>query len=464
MSSQREQKANKRRLALSRESASLLSESRRHFLRGMGVALALPWMESLPVFGQAAEVVKTNAPPLRMGIVFFSNGVEPIHWWAKGTGGSMELGPAALPMMPHREDMVFIQGLFNQTAAVSTSPHLGRMNVLSGASVSLDPSEIRVGTSMDQVIASQIGGHTAIPSLVLGIEPNELRLEDGLSMIYGSSLSWVSPTKPATKEIYPSRVFDRLVGDGTSRKIDRSILDEVRRDSQSLRPKISRGDNVKLTEYFESIRDIETRIEKASKEERIEGWRPTLAQPDMPRPKNELPQNVPDHMKLMLDLIVLAFQMDKTRVATVMLNNDLSQMNFKFLEGVQGALHLDLTHNGHAADKEAMYLKTNQYHIAQFAYLTQRMKEIKEGDGSLLDNSILMLASSLFDGDAHGADRLPIVLAGNGQGSIKTGRILNYLNADDENRKACSLFLSLMDRMGVHLDSFGDATTRLADL
>jgi hypothetical protein len=438
--------------------------SRRHFLRGMGVALALPWMESLPVFGQAAEAVKTSTPPLRLGIVYFSNGVEPIHWWAKGSGATMELGPAAAPMMAHREDMVFVQGLFNQSAFVSTSPHLGRMNVLSGAPVSLDPNEIRVGTSMDQVLAAHVGGRTSIPSLVLGIEPNELRLEDGLSMIYGSSVSWVSPTKPATKEIYPSRAFDRLVGDGTARKVDRSILDEVRQDSQSLRPRISRGDNLKLSEYLESIRDIEKRIERAAKEERIEGWRPTLTQPDMPRPKNELPQNVPDHMKLMLDLIVLAFQMDKTRIATVMLNNDLSQMNFKFLEGVQGALHLDLTHNGKAPDKEAMYLKTNQYHIEQFAYLTQRMKEISEGETTLLDNSILMCASSLFDGDSHGADQLPILLTGKGGGSLKTGRILNYLDKGDQNRKACSLHLSLMDRMGVTLDQFGDATTRLEGL
>jgi hypothetical protein len=376
----------------------------------------------------------------------------------------MELGPGLLPMMPHREDMVFINGLYNQTAAASTSPHLGRMNLLSGATVSLDPNEIRVGTSMDQIIAAEIGGRTSIPSLVLGIEPNELRLEDGLSMIYGSSLSWVSPTKPATKELYPSRAFDRLVGDGSGRTLDRSILDAVRQDSQNLRPRISKGDNVKLSEYFESIRDIEKRIDRASKEERLEGWRPTLTQPDMPRPKNELPQNVPDHMKLMLDLIVLAFQMDKTRVATLMLNNDLSQMNFKFVEGVQGALHLDLTHNGHAAEKEAMYLKTNQYHIAQFAYLTQRMKEISEGETSLLDNSILMLASSLFDGDAHGANQLPILLTGKGGGSLQTGRILDYLDKADEHRKACSLHLSLMDRMGVRLDRFGDASARLAEL
>jgi hypothetical protein len=438
--------------------------TRRHFLRGVGIALALPWMESLPVFGATSAVARASTPPLRLGVVYFSNGVEPIHWWAKGSGSTMELGQAALPMLPHREDMVFIQGLFNSSAAASSSPHLGRMNVLSGAPVSLDPSVIRVGTSMDQLLAAQIGSRTQVPSLVMGIEPNELRLEDGLSMIYGSSLSWVSPTKPAAKEIYPSRVFDRLVGDGTARRLDRSILDEIRQDSQSLRTKISRNDDLKLGEYLESIRNIETRIDKASKEERIEGWRPTLEKPDMPRPANELPQNVPDHMKLMLDLTVLAFQMDKTRIATLMLNNDLSQMNFKFVQGVQGALHLDLTHNGHAADKEAMYLKTNQYHIAQFAYLTKRLKEINEGETTLLDNSILMCTSSLFDGDAHTANRLPVLITGKGGGTIKGGRILDYLDKGDEHRKLCSLHLSLLDRMGVQLDRFGDATTRLEEL
>jgi hypothetical protein len=426
-------------------------------------------MESLSAFADTAPAAAPAAgaptgPPLRLGIVFFSNGVEPAHWWAKGSGASMELGPGLSPMLPHREGMVFIKGLFNKTAFTSTSPHLGRMNLLSGAQISLDPDVIRAGTSMDQVVASAIGDKTAIPSLVLGVEPNELRLEDGLSMIYGSSLSWISPSRPAAKEIYPARAFDRLVGDGTGRALDRSILDAVRGESQSLETRVSRDDRRKLDEYFEGIRDIEKRIERASADGRLEGWRPTLTKPDLPRPADGIPQDVPGHMRLMLDLIVLAFQMDKTRVATLMLNNDLSQMNFKFVEGVQGALHLDLTHNGRVADKEAMYLKTNQFHIAQFAYLTERMQKVSEGETTLLDNSILVGASSLFDGDLHGADQLPILLTGKGGGTLKGGRILDYLDKGDENRKACSLYLSLMDRMGVKLDAFGDATTRLADL
>lgn len=439
---------------------SMHQTSRRNFLRGAGVALALPWLESLPLRAQDAK----NKPPLRFAHIFFSNGVEPAHWWAKGSGAAMEFGQAAAPLAPIREDLVFLRGLYHQKAFVSTSPHLGRMNLLSGEQVSLDPKVIRVGTSFDQILAQRLGNRTPVPSMALGIEPNELRLEDGLSMIYGSCISWTSPSKPAPKEIYPARVFDQLVGDPAGRKLDRSILDAVLSESRSLQPRVSGNDRKKLDEYFESIRDIEKRLDHAAKEERLEGWRPTLKAPNMPRPADATPQNVPEHIKLMLDLVVLAFQMDKTRIATLMLNNDLSQMNFKFIDGVRGALHLDLTHNGKAPEAEAMYLKTNQYHVQQFTYLVQRLKAIDEGGSSLLDNSILMLASSLFDGDAHGADQLPIVLAGRAGGALETGRILDYLDKGNDNRRACSLFLSIMDLMGVRLESFGDAETRLAGL
>jgi Protein of unknown function (DUF1552) len=431
--------------------------SRRQFLRGSGVALALPWFESL---AKAA-----TKPPVRFATVYFSNGVEPEHWWAKGQGASMQIGPGLSPMMPHREDFTFIRGLFNKQAFISTSPHLGRApNLLSGAKVSLDASDMRVGTSMDQVLSQRIGGQTAVPSMALGIEPNELRLEDGLSMVYGSCISWSSPTKPATKEIYPARTFDLLVGDGSGRKLDRSILDALRLETRDLQPKMNGGDRTKLGEYLESIRDIEKRIERASKDERLEGWRPTLDKPNMARPKDALPQDVPEHMKLMLDLTVLAFQMDKTRVVTLMLNNDLSQMNFKFIDGVHGALHLDLTHNQKVAAAEAMYLKTNQFHVAQFAYLVDRLKQINEGEGSLLDSSMLLFTSNLFDGDSHGADQMPVLLAGKGGGSLRPGQVLDYLEKGDDQRQACSLYLSLMDRMGVKLDRFGDASTRIMEV
>jgi len=450
------------------QSRGTQSLSRRSFLRGAGFTLALPWLESLPLRAEESGKLVTppsHKPPVRFACIYFSNGVEPIHWWAKGSGASMELGPGLEPLEPFREDMVFIRGLFNAQAVANTSPHLGRMpNLLSGAWVSLDQNDIRVGKTMDQVLAQQIGKRTALPSLVLGIEPTELRLEDGLSMIYGSCISWASATRPATKEIYPARTFDLLVGDGKGRRLDRSILDQVLEDARRLRIQIARSDRRKLDEYLESIDDIEKRIDRASEDGRLEGWKPTLTEPNMPRPKDDLPQDVPEHMTLMLDLIVLAFRLDKTRIATCMLNNDLSQMNFGFLAGVKGSLHLDLTHNGRDPELEAMYLKTNQFHVQQFAYLIKRLKEIDEGGQSLLDNSLLLLCSNLLDGDRHQADQMPMILAGRGGGSLKPGRVLDYLERGDDNRRACSLYLTLMDRMGVHLDRFGDADRHLAGI
>jgi hypothetical protein len=446
-----------------------LEPTRRRFLRGATATLALPWLVSLPVraedTGKLVAKAKTQEPPIRFACVYFSNGVEPAHWWAKPAGNSMQIGPGLAPLEPYRDDIVFLKGLYNQQAVKNHSAHLGRMpNMLSGAWVSLDQNVIRVGKTMDQVLAQQIGRQTAIPSLVLGIEPTELRLEDGLSMIYGSCISWATDTKPATKEIYPARAYDLIVGDGKGRSIDRRILDEVLADARRLKQQVSATDRAKLDEFLESIRDIEKRIERASKEDRLEGWRPTLSEPNMQRPPNDLPQDVPDHMRLILDLIVLAFQMDKTRIATCMLNNDLSQMNFGFLPGVHGSLHLDLTHNGRDPALEAMYLKTNQFHMQQCAYLLKRLKSIDEGERTLLDNSLLMFCSNLFDGDKHQADEMPIVLAGRAGGALKTGRILDYRKSGDDNRRACSLYLSLMDRFGVSLPKFGDTDRRLANL
>jgi len=441
--------------------------SRRSFLRGAGVSLALPWLPSLPARAEETgkRAVLDGRPPVRFACLYFSNGVEPAHWWAKGSGAKMEVGPGLAPLAHLREDLVFLRGLYNQQAVENRSQHLGRMpNLLSGAWVSLDQNDIRVGRTMDQVLAQEIGNRTAIPSLVVGIEPTELRLEDGLSMIYGSCISWATDTKPATKEIYPARVFDLITGGGRGRQIDRTVLDAVLEDARQLRPRINRTDRRKLDEYLESIRDVERRIDRAARDQRLEGWRPSRLEPDFPRPAEQLPQDVPEHMRLMLDLIVLAFRMDKTRIATCMLNNDLSQMNFGFLPGVEGSLHLDLTHNGRDPKLEAMYLKTNQFHASQFAYLVERLKAVDEAGQPLLENSLLMFCSNLFDGDKHQADEMPILVAGGGGGTLETARVLDYLDRGDDSRRACSLYLSLMDRMGVQLNRFGDTNRRLADL
>ena len=441
--------------------------SRRRFLRHVtGGSLALPFLASLPVrseeSGKRIVGFSNERPPVRFGCIYFSNGVEPAHWWAEGQGREMRLGPGLDLLRDYREDLVFLKGLFNEQAARHPSVHLGRVpNLLSGAWVSEEQSEIRAGRTMDQVMAATVGQMTPVPSLTLGIEPTELRLEDGLSMIYGSCISWQSDTKPTMKEIYPARVFDLLVGQGGERRLDRSILESVADEAKSLRRKLNADDRSKLNDYLDSIRDIETRIERAARVPSNQGWQPSLKEPDLPRPADALPSEIPSHMKLMMDLIVLAFQMDKTRIATCMLNNDLSQMNFGFLEGVKGSLHLDLTHNGRDPELERMYLETNRFHVSQFLYLLERMKAIDEGGTTLLDNCLLMLCSNLFDGDKHQADEMPIVLAGKGGGSLKTGRVMNYREKGDENRRACSLYLSLMDKMGVSVNRFGDARSRL---
>lgn len=447
---------------------------RRHFLRscaaGVASSLTLPWLGSLPV--QSAESGKlttadanAGGPPVRFGCIYFSNGVEPAHWWAKPMGNQIQLGPGLAPLADKTKDIVFVRGLFNEQAALHPSPHMGRMaNLLSGAWVSNEQAEIRVGKSFDQLLAQQVGQQTPVPSLVLGVEPTELRLEDGLSMIYGSCISWATDTRPATKEIYPSRVYDLIVGGGGERRLDQSVLDAVAGDARRIRETVSVADRHKLDEYLDSIRDIELRIDRAQRAGSLEGWQPSANQPTFTRPAEALPQDVAEHMRLMLDLIVLAFQMDKTRIATCMLNNDLSQMNFGFLEGVQGSLHLDLTHNGRDPELEAMYLRTNQFHVRQLAYLIDRMGAIDEGGSTLLDNSLLMFCSNLFDGDRHEADEMPVLLAGRGGGSLQTGRIIDVHDRPVDDRRACNLYLSLADRLGVELPKFGDATQRLTTL
>ncbi|MCH2399240.1 MAG: DUF1552 domain-containing protein, partial [Pirellulales bacterium] len=237
--------------------------SRRVFLRSTAGSLALPWLASLPQRSAQGKRIAntTDKPPRRFACVYFSNGIEPEHWWAKRTPDGLHFGPCLEPLVPYRDDLCVLEGLYNAQSVANPSAHLGRMpNLLSGAWVSLDQNDLRVGRSMDQVLAQRVGTDTTLPSLVLGVEPTELRLEDGLSMLYGSCISWSSPTRPTTKEIYPARAFDAIVGNRRQAGLDRTILDQVLADAKSLRPQLATRDRVKLDEYLESIRDIERRI------------------------------------------------------------------------------------------------------------------------------------------------------------------------------------------------------------
>ena len=274
------------------------------------------------------------------------------------------------------------------------------------------------------------------------------------SMLYSSHISWSSPTSPTPLELYPALAFDRLFKDDLQ-AADKSVLDAVLEDATSLRGSISRSDRLKLDEYLNSVREVEQRIERAGKARQLQGWRPTLSTPNIKRPADGVPQDIAEHMRLMCDILVLAFQTDTTRFCTLKLNNDHSSLRFPNL-GVDYMIHHLLSHT----DSDD-WLKVNRFFVDQVAYVARKLDAIQEGEQTALDSSILMYCSSMLTG-SHDASQLPLVVLGRGGGQLRTGRTLDYLGKP--NRKMCSLFLSLMDKFGVRLDEFGDSRERLAEI
>ena len=428
--------------------------SRRTMLRGLGASIALPWMESLRVWGdEAATRKKASQAPTRMAILFAGCGFHKQEWWARGEGKSMELGKVLAPLKDFREQLVFIRGLYNAEALKGNIHSSQTGNLLSGAV--LEPGgTIRSGTSVDQLVAQRIGHQTKVPSLVLGCEKANPSVHKNYSMLYSSHISWSSPTTPTPLEVYPALAFDQLFKDRAQRG-DKSVLDAVLGDARDFRRGISRRDQQKLDEYLNSVREVEKRIENAGQRGELQGWRPTLSKPDIPRPKDGYPQDIVEHMRLMSDILVLAFQTDTTRVCTLKLNNDHGTLRFPHL-GVDYMIHHLLSHS----DTDD-WLKVNQFFLEQMAYIARRMDAIQEGERTLLDNSMLMLCSSMITGH-HDANQLPVVMLGGGGGRIKGGRNLDYLGKPD--RQMCRLYLTMMDKMGVHLDKFGDAREPLLEI
>jgi hypothetical protein len=307
---------------------------------------------------------------------------------------------------------------------------------------------------MDQALAQTIGRTTKVPSLVLGCEKSNPSVHKNYSMIYSSHISWSSPTTPTPLELYPSLAFDRLFKDENNLG-DQSVLDSVLEDAGDLRRTISNSDQRKFDEYLESVRDVEQRIANAGKRGELQGWRPTLDKPNMARPADGIPQDISEHMRLMCDILVLAFQTDTTRITTLKLNNDHSSLRFPHL-GVDYMIHHLLSHS----DTED-WLKVNQFFVEQLAYIATRLDSIQEGETTALDNSMLMLCSSMMNG-GHDNSQLPVVIVGRGGGKLETGRVLNY--RDQPERQMCRLYMSMMNKMGVELPKFGDATSPLSDV
>jgi hypothetical protein len=423
-------------------------------LRGIGVSMALPWMESLRVWGDDAKAgAKGSEAPTRMAILFAGCGFHSHQWWAKGQAADMELGKVLHPLNDFRDRMVFIRGLYNAEALKGNIHSSQTGNLLSGAPLAAGGT-IRSGTSIDQVVARKIGHQTRLPSLVLGCEKANPTVHKNYSMLYSSHISWSSPTTPTPLEVFPALAFDQLFTDKAGRG-DQSVLDAVLADAHDFRRDISRLDQQKFDEYLNSVREVERRIEQAGKRGDLQGWRPTLNEPDMPRPQDGYPQDIVEHMRLMCDILVLAFQTDTTRVCTLKLNNDHGTLRFPHL-GVDYMIHHLLSHS----DSDD-WLRVNQFFLEQLSYIARRLDAIREGERTVLDNSMIMLCSSMLTGH-HDATKLPVVLLGSAGGGIQGGQNLDYL--ENPNRQMCRLFLSMADKMGVRLNSFGDATEPLAEV
>ncbi len=434
--------------------------TRRTLLKGVGVTMALPWLEALPFWGSPATGTAGAAPPKRFAALFMGNGISPPNWWARGAGASMELSPSLQPLTALRPRLNVVSGLFNRHAT-GVGIHPGQTgNILSGAALQRG-AVLRGGTSMDQVLAAHFEEETAQPSLVLGCEqPITGYHETNFSMAYSSHISWQNANSPVPMEVYPALAFDSLFDNQGSRRT-LSVLDRVRTQAAALQRQVSHADRAKLDEYLTSVREVErrvqrTRVEKDRADNRArDRGRPALT---MPRPANGLPEDIREHMRLMCDIIALAFQTDTTRIATLLLCRDLSGLFYPFLD-VRMAHH-PTSHEDHSA----AYERVTRYYVSQLAYLANRLAAMPEGDATVLDHSCLLFISNLWSGSQHDSSKVPVLLVGGLGGSLTTGRVLDYRGRGDANRKLCSLYLSLMNRMGVRAERFGDAAAPLAGL
>lgn len=456
--------------------------SRRTVLKGIGVTMCLPLLEAMQAPTAAAERArKRGKPPVRMAVLYFPNGVNPHSWQPKGSGRDFELSPILAPLSALKSEVLIFTELMNKFSTDGDGHYAKVAPFLTGTHITKTTgSDLRCGgVSTDQVAAQHIGNQTRLPSLELSIESPTTYVDTnvGYTALYGSHISWSSPTTPVTREVNPQLAFDRLFRSGseTSHRAsaaDRSVLDAVLEDANQLKTRVGAADRRKLDEYFDAVRSVEQRISFDATRRAAEYDGDALARKEIERlggrikdyyqDPTKIRERGIDHteqVRLMLDIMVLGFWTDTTRVATFMFGNEVSGRNFSFLPGVSGSHH-EISHHQDEKEKLAQYEKINLWHVQQYAYMLERMRAFREGEGTLLDNSMVLFGGGMRDGNAHSPYNLPIVLGGRGGGSLATGRHLIY----EPKTPLCNLYRGMLTRMGAPVPTLGDSVGELPGL
>jgi hypothetical protein len=453
--------------------------SRRTMLKGMGAMLSLPLLDAMePWRSDALE--NSRKYPVRLAVLYMPNGVNPHAWTPKGAGLDFELSPILEPLKNVKNKILVLSELMNAATDTGDGHYVKTAAFLTGTTITRTTgSDLRCGAiSMDQVAAQHIGNLTPLPSLELGIEPVTTGVDTnvGYTRLYGAHIAWNTPTTPLAKEINPQLAFDRLfrtnVAANQAGTPDRSVVDLVMDDANRLKSKVGKADQAKLNEYLEAVRAVERRIDFDAKRKSAEYSEDPLVRREIekldarikdfyadPAQASERSGDHSEHVRLMLDLIVLGFWSDSTRISTFMFGNAVSNKSFSFLDGVTGAHH-ELSHHENQADKLEQYRRINTWHLAQTAYLLEKMESIREGERTLLDNSMVLFGAGMRDGNAHNPHNLPLVLAGRGGGTIASGRHLAY----PRNTPLCNLYQSMLRKLGAPVDRFSDSTGDLAGL
>jgi len=435
---------------------------RRTFLRGIGTAVSLPFLESMVPAFAAPNAAKA---PVRMAFVYVPNGIDMRNWNPAYEGKLGELPRILKPLEPFKDDLLLMGNLTHNTgrALLDGPGDHGRCcgSYLTGIQVKKSATNIRAGVSMDQLVAKEIGHATRFPSLEIGLEDARQSgdCDSGYSCAYTNNLAWRSETQPLPPVLDPRAFFERLFGDGVALSpaararnatYRRSILDFVTEDTKKLEAGLGPTDKRKLDEYLSSIREVERQIEKAERDNQH-------IDPHMDKPYG-VPADFAEHFKLMTDMMTIAFQADLTRIMTFLVTHEGTSRAYRELGISDG--HHPLTHHRNQEPLMEKVAQINTYHVKQFAGWVEKLKSIKEGDSSLLDNLMIVYGAGLSDGNRHLHEDLPTVMVGSGGHTVKTGRRVVYRRETP----MCNLFLSMMDRMGVHMENFGDSTGKLEGL